>query len=170
MLKLLMMATTESIIFRKEPEHKKITVIRQYDAPVQEVWNAWTKSDTLDQWWAPKPWKARTKSMDFRPGGSWLYVMQGPDGTQQWSRFDFASVEPQEQFSGTDGFTDADGEINKALPQLHWTNTFKAAGKGTSVEIVIDFPSKEDVDKILEMGFEQGFTAGLQNLEDLLAG
>lgn len=64
----------------KDAANKKLIVVREFDAPLAEVWKAWTDSSILDQWWAPKPWKAKTKTMDFREGGTWLYSMVGPDG------------------------------------------------------------------------------------------
>ena len=73
------METTKNLEFIKDVTNKKVTVIRHFDAPVDHVWRAWTEVDLLDQWWAPKPWKAETKTMDFRSGGSWLYAMIGPE-------------------------------------------------------------------------------------------
>ena len=61
----------------KDAANKKLIVVREFDAPLEEVWKAWTEKDLLDQWWAPKPWKAKTKTMDFREGGIWLYSMVG---------------------------------------------------------------------------------------------
>jgi uncharacterized protein YndB with AHSA1/START domain len=59
-------------------DNNNIKISREFAANISLVWDAYTKSDILDKWWAPKPWKARTKKMDFREGGSWLYAMVGP--------------------------------------------------------------------------------------------
>ena len=69
----------------KDVQNKKLRIVRAFDAPVADVWRAWTESDLLNSWWAPKPWKAKTKTMNFREGGFWLYCMEGPDGTQHWA-------------------------------------------------------------------------------------
>ena len=53
----------------KDLPNKKITVTRHFNAPLDQVWKAWTESELLDQWWAPKPFKAETKFMDFKVGG-----------------------------------------------------------------------------------------------------
>ena len=68
----------------KDLANKKIIVTREFDAPIEDVWKAWTERNILDEWWAPKPWKARTKSMEFKPGGRWLYAMVGPNGEEHW--------------------------------------------------------------------------------------
>ena len=70
--------TTNKVLVNKDLANKKITVIREFDAPVEKVWKAWTQKELLDEWWAPKPWKTRTKTIDFREGGHWLYAMVGP--------------------------------------------------------------------------------------------
>ena len=55
-------------VLTKDPGGKKLQVVEEFDVPVAAVWEAWTTPELLDQWWAPKPWKAETKSMDFREG------------------------------------------------------------------------------------------------------
>lgn len=155
--------------FSVDKENKTIHVKREFAAPLSKVWAAWTQSEILDQWWAPKPWKARTKTMDFTEGGYWLYAMIGPDGSEHWSRADFKSIQPQQSFSGLDAFCDAEGNINKDLPRSLWTNQFSnASTDSTMVNIEIKYDKLEDLEKIIEMGFKEGFTAGMENLDQLL--
>jgi len=72
--------TKREAVFSKDLKTNKLTVIRSFDAPLELVWQAWTESEILDQWWAPKPYRAETKTMDFSEGGRWLYCMVGPTG------------------------------------------------------------------------------------------
>ena len=76
------MILNKETIYTKDLENKKIKVTREFDAPVEKVWRAWTEKELLDQWWAPRPWKAVTQSMNFSNGGTWLYYMEGPDGSR----------------------------------------------------------------------------------------
>jgi uncharacterized protein YndB with AHSA1/START domain len=154
--------------FSVDKENKKIKVEREFAAPVSKVWAAWTQSEILDQWWAPKPWKTKTKSMNFKEGNSWLYAMVGPDGTEHWCRADYKSITPQKSFSALDGFCDKDGNINKDFPRSLWTNKFNDQSDSTLVSIEIKYDDLADLEKILEMGFKEGFTAGLENLDALL--
>ena len=78
--------------FNVNKENKTLNVTREFAADKNLVWSAWTEKEILDQWWAPKPWKTDTKSMDFREGGRWLYAMCGPEGEEHWSFSDFTSV------------------------------------------------------------------------------
>jgi uncharacterized protein YndB with AHSA1/START domain len=151
----------------RDLKNKQLKITREFKAPVKRVWKAWTDSETLDLWWAPKPWKAKTKSMDFREGGYWLYSMVGPDGTETWGREDYKSIIPFTRFIATDKFCDEKGNVNSELPILNWWCDFFESGKGTSVQIEITFSSVADIEKIIEMGFEAGFTAALENLDEL---
>ncbi len=148
---------------------KKLVVVREFAAPVELVWDAWTQAHLLDQWWAPKPWKAETKSMDFRPGGRWIYSMVGPDGTRIYASIDYHNITPREYFSGKDGFCDEEGNPNREMPSMEWHNTFQASAIGTKVEVTITFDTEDDLRKIVEMGFEEGFAMAHNNLDDLLA-
>lgn len=154
--------------FTVDKENKKIKVEREFAATRDKVWAAWTKSELLDQWWAPKPWKARTKSMDFTEGGFWLYAMVGPDGSEHWARADYHAIKEGESFSALDAFCDENGVLNTEFPRSFWTNTFKENSKSTIVNIEISYKELEDLEKIIEMGFKEGFTAGLENLDALL--
>jgi uncharacterized protein YndB with AHSA1/START domain len=60
--------------FTVNKESKTIVVNREFAAPLSLVWDAWTKAELLDKWWAPKPYRTETKSLDFREGGMWLYA------------------------------------------------------------------------------------------------
>lgn len=94
------MTVTKETIFSKDVANKKLTVVREFDAPLEKVWKAWTESELLDQWWAPKPWKAITQSMDFREGGKWLYYMLGPDGSRHYCRADYKTIVPTNPLLG----------------------------------------------------------------------
>ena len=163
-----MIANTQAIV-SKDLANKKIVVVREFDAPVEQVWKAWTESKILDSWWAPRPWKAKTKSMDFREGGRWLYAMVGPDGTETWCRVDYKKIVANKSFIAEDSFCDEAGNSNPDFPQMQWKNEFSKTAAGTKVEVEITFESEEDLNKILELGFEEGFTAALVNLDEVLA-
>jgi Uncharacterized conserved protein len=155
--------------FSVDKENKKIKVEREFAASLDKVWAAWTTSELLDQWWAPKPWKAKTKSMDFSEGGTWLYAMVGPDGTQHWARADYKDIKVPQSYSAYDAFCDENGTINTDFSRSLWNNTFKQQSDSTIVTIEISYKELADLEQILEMGFKEGFTAGLENLDALLA-
>lgn len=154
----------------KDSANRKMTITRDFAAPRANVWAAYTQSNLLDQWWAPKPWKAVTKSMDFREGGRWHYYMAGPEGEKHWCFLDFTTIRAKDTFSGHDGFCDEQGNVNKEMPQMDIKNTFTDANGGTHVQVEVTFSTEEDMKKILEMGAAEGFSMALDNLEEVLAG
>jgi uncharacterized protein YndB with AHSA1/START domain len=154
--------------FSVDKENKKIRVERDFEAPLGIVWAAWTESHLLDQWWAPKPWQAKTKKMDFTEGGYWLYAMIGPDGSKMWSKADYKSIIPLRTFSGKDSFCDEEGNIDDKFPTSFWTVDFLEKTGSTKLYIEITFNEFADLEKYIEMGFKEGFTAALENLDILL--
>ncbi|MBC7827119.1 MAG: SRPBCC domain-containing protein [Chitinophagaceae bacterium] len=163
------MTINKETIFSKDLAAKKITVVREFNAPVEQVWKAWTESELLDKWWAPKPWKANTKTMNFREGGRWHYYMEGPDGSRHWCLLDYKSIVPNKYFVAEDAFCDENGVVNNDMPSMHWNNQFSPESGRTKVTVEISFAAQADLEKILEMGFKEGFTAAHGNLDELLA-
>lgn len=155
--------------FKKNPANNTMLVVREFAGAIEEVWRAWTTDEILDQWWAPSPWRAVTKSMDFREGGAWLYYMQGPEGERHYARMDYKKISAPEIFEGVDAFCDENGVENSDIPGMNWKVQFKSSTNGTVVEINITARSQKDLEAIIQMGFEEGFSAAHQNLDELLA-
>ena len=164
------MEKTSNVTVNKDVNNKKITVVREFDAPVEAVWKAWTQKELLDQWWAPKPYKAKTRMLDFREGGQWIYAMVGPDGDESWVCVDFFKIDVNKSFTAEDYFCNEKGERTNDLPGMFWNNVFTSTGSGSKVSVKLTFRSAEDLNKILELGFEEGYLSALGNLDDLLAG
>ena len=154
--------------FSVNKENKTINVKRQFAADLNDVWDAWTKPELLDLWWAPKPYQAKTKKMDFREGGSWLYAMISPADEKHWCKCDYKKIEPLKNYSALDAFCDEDGNINEQFPRSFWTNTFNEDGDSTTVNILIAYEDLAALEKIIEMGFKEGFTMALGNLDQYL--
>lgn len=156
--------------YEKGNDDKTLIVKREFNAPIETVWRAWTEPKLIDKWWAPKPWKAETNTMDFRIGGSWLYSMNGPAGEKHWGRNDYTNIIPHKRIEGEDVFCDENGVADKNMPAaMKWKNEFFSTPNGTKVIVTITFASVEDLEKIVEMGFEEGFAMAHGNLDELLA-
>ncbi len=154
--------------FTVNKEKNSITVIREFDAEISLVWDAYTQSELLEQWWAPKPWKAKTKSMDFKEGGHWHYVMCGPAGEEHWAFTTYQKIEYQKVFTGVDSFTDNNAVANKELPQSSWQISFTSKGDTTLVTTHILYDSLEQLETIIKMGFKEGYTLAMEGLDELL--
>ncbi|MBN9296320.1 MAG: SRPBCC domain-containing protein [Filimonas sp.] len=154
--------------FLVDKEKNTITVKREFAAGRQLVWDAYTKSELLDQWFAPRPLTTKTKSMDFREGGHWLYAMVDPGGMEYWARLDYVTINPIDNYSALDAFSNEEGTINPDLPRAKWEVSFSDKNEHALVENVVTYASLQDLEKVIEMGLKEGLTATLEKLDELL--
>jgi PhnB protein len=155
--------------FVVDKENLSIKIERSFDASVDMVWSAWTEAALLDQWWGPKPWRAETKSMDFSEGGRWLYAMVGPEGQKHWDVKNFLKIVPGKSFTYRTAFCDENGNVAPGATGSTWVNSFVENNRITMVTNDIRVDSLEHLEAHLRMGFKEGYTAGLDQLEELLA-
>lgn len=149
-------------------ENNTVNVTREFAANLELVWEAWTNPEILDLWWAPKPYHTETKSMDFREGGMWLYAMISPENEKHWCKNDYHKIVHQSMFSGIDAFCDENGTVNTEMPRTFWTNVFTENENTTLVIITAKYEQLSDLEKVIEMGFQQGFTMALENLDQYI--
>ncbi len=160
---------TNSLLFdfTVDKATKTVFVTREFNAELSLVWDAFTKQEILDQWWAPKPWASKTKVMNFEVGGKRFYAMVSPEGQEHWSIQKFTSISPKTNFKYLNAFADKDE--NPELPGSEWDLNFSEKNGTTKVSIIIKNESRERMEKLIEMGFEGGFTMTLNYLDHLLA-
>lgn len=154
--------------FTVDKTNNCIVVTREFAAEKELVWEAWTNPAIIDLWWAPKPYVTKTKKMDFREGGFWLYSMTGPTGDVHWNRADYKKIVPIISYTGLDSFCDEEGKINESLPHANWDVSFENTGIHTTVTIKTTYEKLSDIEKIIEMGFKEGFTSALENLDQYI--
>jgi uncharacterized protein YndB with AHSA1/START domain len=145
-----------------------VSVKREFAAELPIVWDAFTKKEILDQWWAPKPWLSKTKYMNFEVGGRRFYAMCSPEGEEHWSIQDFTSISQKNNFKFVDAFADKDENINRGFPSSAWSLDFNEADEVTTVSIVIIHQTLAGLEQIIQMGFKEGFTMTLNYLDTLL--
>jgi uncharacterized protein YndB with AHSA1/START domain len=154
--------------FLVNKEAQTVEITREFDAERDLVWDAYTKQELLDQWWAPKPLTSDTVAMDFEVGGRRFYAMVMPDGTRRWAVQRYTSITPKDEFKFFNAF--ADENENVQLPGSDWTFTFTENGDKTTVHVSIYNESRERMEMILADGnFQKGSESQLENLRELLA-
>lgn len=153
--------------FTVDKTAKTATVTREFDADLSLVWDAYTKQEILDQWWAPKPWTSKTKFMNFDVGGRRFYAMVSPEGQERWSIQTYTSISPKTNFKMVNAFADKDE--NPELPGSEWDFNFSEQNGKTKVSITIYNESLDRMEKMIEMGFKEGTAMTMENLEELLA-
>lgn len=154
--------------FIVDKEKNIITVKREFAADRQLVWDCHTRSELLDQWFAPEPFTTKTKSMKFSEGGHWHYAMVDPDGKEYWGYTDYVKIDPIESYKALDAFSNEQGEVNADLPRATWDVTFRELGENTLVQTVITYHSLADLETVIHMGMKEGLTSTLERLDALL--
>ena len=153
--------------FTVDKAAKTVFITREFDADLSLVWDAYTKKEILDQWWAPKPWSSKTKVMDFKVGGRRFYAMVSPEGQERWAIQKYTSISPKTNFKMFNAFADKDE--NPELPGSERDYTFSEQEGKTLVSITIYNESLARMEKMIEMGFTEGFKMSMNNLENVLA-
>ncbi|MBT1695531.1 SRPBCC domain-containing protein [Fulvivirgaceae bacterium PWU4] len=153
--------------FTVDKAAKKVFITREFDAELSLVWDAFTTAEILDQWVAPKPYVSRTKFMDFKVGGRRFYAMVSPEGHERWAVQRYTSISPKTNFKMFNAF--ADKNENPELPGSDWDYNFSEENGKTIVRISIYNESLERMQKMIEMGFTEGFKMSMANLENVLA-
>ena len=146
---------------------KTVFINREFDADISLVWDAFTKAEILDQWVAPKPWTSKTKYMNFEVGGKRFYAMVSPEGQERWIIQEYTAITPKTNFKMYNAFADKDE--NPELPGSEWDYTFSEQDEKTKVSITIYNESLARMEKMIELGFTEGFKMSMNNLENLLA-
>ena len=149
-----------------DKQAKTVSIVKEFAAGLDLVWDAYTRAELLDQWWAPKPWMSRTKVLDFRVGGRRFYAMVSPEGDERWAIQKYTSITPKTNFKLFNAF--ADEYENPELPGSEWDLNFSEQDGTTKVSVSIYNESLERLERMIEMGFKEGAMLQLKNLEELL--
>jgi uncharacterized protein YndB with AHSA1/START domain len=150
---------------------RELIVTRLFAAPRDLVFSAYSSCDHLRKWWGPRSWPMVECSMEFRPGGVWHYCLRGPnEGDEAWGRAVFEEIVAPERLSYTDAFSNADGNVNAALPETHSALEFEDVDGHTRVTMRAAYPTASALKQVLDMGMVEGLTETLDRLDEYLTG
>jgi uncharacterized protein YndB with AHSA1/START domain len=148
-----------------------LTITREFDAPRDLVWRAWTEKEHIAHWFGPEGFTARVNENELRAGGRFDYVMIGPDGKEYPGVSIYKEVSPQDRLVATDDFGDEFKGGNADLPgPMLVTTTFEDVGTKTKVTISIEHASAGDKKKHEDMGVVAGWGSTLDKFERYVAG
>lgn len=154
--------------FTVDKTNNIVLINREFAAELSLVWDAFSKQEILDQWWAPQPLVSRTIAMDFKVGGQRFYAMVSPEGQEHYGIQKFTSITPKTNLKMVSSFTDKDGNINAEFPTSDWELNFTEENGTTKVAMAIKHKTLADIEMLIQMGFKEGFTMTLNYLEKLL--
>ncbi len=159
-----------NFVFEPDLASKTIHISREFNAPIEKVWKAWTEPALIEKWIAPKPWTAETKIMDFTVGGIWLYAMVSPEGQKHWACIEFTAIEKGSSISSINMFSDEDGNTAADGAKSYTETTFSSINSNkTKVDVVKTFTDEATIRMFAERGFKEGTIMGYNQLDELLA-
>ena len=157
-----------------EAEKHDLVVTRVFDAPVAQLWKAWTDSDTLKQWWGPQGFTCPVAEMDLREGGTSLVGMSSPDFGTHYSLWAYQAIAPSSCIEFIHNLADKDGNkldpVAVGMPADFPTDQrqvieFKSAGEGKTELTVTEYGWT--VGQMMEMS-KMGMNQCLDKLEAVL--
>lgn len=159
---------------RHDPQGLTLTILSEFDAPVERVWQVWADPRQLERWWGPPTHPATVVDHDLTPGARVSYYMTGPEGDKYPGWWRIISVDPPHRLTFEDGFADDDGEAADDMPTTVTEIELEAgvAGSetaGTTMTMVSVFPTAEAMKQILAMGAEEGMKLALGQIDSILA-
>ncbi|MBT2534213.1 SRPBCC domain-containing protein [Arthrobacter sp. ISL-48] len=153
----------------KNLEALSFTLIAEFDAGVERVWQIWEDPRQLERWWGPPTWPATFEQFDFQPGGKAGYYMTGPEGEKAGGWWRFTAIQAPSQLEFDDGFADDTGAPVEAMGTTHATVTLEDLGGRTRMTINSSFESEEQMEKMVEMGMQEGLKEAVSQIDTILA-
>ena len=157
---------------------KPFETSRVFDAPRAKVWQAWTEPARLKQWWGPKGFKVHTCKLDLRPGGTFLYGMTAPDGSDMWGKFVYREVSAPEKLVFIVSFSDPQGGVTRHPMSPNWPryvlSTVEFAEEAGKTRVTVRWTPHDATEaerKVFEdsrEGMKQGWGGTLDQLEAYL--
>jgi uncharacterized protein YndB with AHSA1/START domain len=145
-----------------------VTLVAEFDAPIDRVWALWSDPRQLERWWGPPGYPATVDAHDLAPGGQVKYRMLGPDGDTHHGVWTVTAVDPPTSLEFTDAFAEGDGTPIAGMPIS--TIRVRLAGRqgGTRMELRAMFESREDMDNWVSTGTAEGLARAVGQIDALL--
>ncbi|MBU6535417.1 SRPBCC family protein [Streptomyces mayonensis] len=153
----------------KNPDNLTLTLVADFAAPVARVWRLWSDPRQLERWWGPPAYPATVEEHDLTPGGDVTYYMTGPEDEKYRGWWRVATVDPPASLEFTDGFADEQGVPDAAMPTTTNRVTLTARDGGTRMEMRSAFDSREQMERLMTMGMDEGLREAVGQMDDLLA-
>jgi uncharacterized protein YndB with AHSA1/START domain len=146
------------------PTDEQIRITREFDAPKELVYKAWTVPELVKRWWSGQKGEVTLAEIDLRVGGVWRYVMVAGEGFEVAFHGEYREILPNERIVSTEIYEIPDQ--GDSPPTLN-TATFTEVDGRTTLEILVECPTKELRDTIIDSGMESGMQQSMDALEQV---
>ena len=152
----------------KDPDALTMTIVADFPASLQRLWDAYADPRQLEQFWGPPTYPATFTRHDMFAGGRSAYTMVGPEGDQSRGYWEFLDVKAPHSFEVRDGFSRPDGSPNTEMPSMRMTFEFEATASGSRLTTITYFNSADELERLLNMGMEEGTRQAMGQIDAVL--
>lgn len=152
-----------------DPAALTMTVVADFTAPLQRLWDAYADPRQLEKFWGPPTYPATFTRHDMLVGGRAAYAMVGPEGDVSRGYWEFLDVKAPYSFEVRDGFCHPDGTPNSEMPSMRMTFQFEATEPGSRLTTTTYFTTADELEQLLAMGMEEGMREAVGQIDDVLA-
>jgi uncharacterized protein YndB with AHSA1/START domain len=154
----------------RDLDRLSLVLTAEFDVAVERVWELWADPRKLEQWWGPPMYPATVEEHHLTPGGSVTYFMTGPEGDKYRGWWEVIAVDPPTSLEFLDGFADDDGNRSDQMPTSTTHMRLIRLEGATRMELRSQFESLEQMEKLLEMGMDEGLRQAVAQMDGILAG
>jgi uncharacterized protein YndB with AHSA1/START domain len=152
----------------KDYDHLTVTLVAEFDASIDQVWELWSDPRKLERWWGPPGYPATVQTHDLTPGGRVEYLMTGPEGETHHGAWRVTAVHPPTALEFTDAFAEADGTPVADMPVSMVRVRLTGREGGTRMEMRARFESRRDMDAWVRTGTDEGWKQAVGQMDGLL--
>ena len=153
----------------KDLDNRTLTLIADFEASPEQVWELWADPRKLERWWGPPTYPATFEQHDLSAGGRASYFMTGPEGDTSHGWWEVAAVDPPKVLELVDGFADEQGNKATDMPFFTMRMELTEHDGGTRMEVRTVFESAEDMERLDGMGMSEGLREAVGQMDALLA-
>jgi uncharacterized protein YndB with AHSA1/START domain len=145
-----------------------MTMVAEFDATPERLWNLWEDPRKLERWWGPPSYPATFTRYEFEPGGQCRYYMTGPEDLKHYGWWRIDSIDTPRRIEFMNGLAGDDGEPVPGIEPMGGVVTFERIGSGTRMTVLTQFVDTEQMEELIERGMEQGMSQAIGQMEALL--
>jgi uncharacterized protein YndB with AHSA1/START domain len=149
------------------PTDEQILITREFEAPKQLVYKAWTTPELVKRWWHANRGKATVAEIDLQVGGKWRYVMVTDDGVEVGFHGEYREIVPNERIVSSEVYEGLPEGVSEEDAATVNTATFTETDGRTTLTILIEATSKVSRDAIIDSGMENGLNDALDLLQQV---
>jgi uncharacterized protein YndB with AHSA1/START domain len=153
----------------KNPTELRLTVVAEFAASPDQVWDVWKDARVLERWWGPPAYPATFTRHDFTIGGESRYFMTGPSGDTPHGWWRMFVIDEPRRLEFSNGLAGDDGEPQPGVEPMGAHVTFESVEGGTRMTTVSEFVDEAQMEKMIAMGMAEGMTQAIGQIDELLA-